>query len=158
MKNLRLFKSLIEILFFLHVLGLFAIVLWFPLGIFDGANTEQLHLWEWIILTAYCIIYLIFLRGLFFLRMTARKLLQNKIFTKYVAYSTQISGYHFIIAGILLLLIKLSENFLQLNFESLPKSFSIIPVFLIMVGLFFVIQSEILLKAIDIKDENDMTV
>ena len=158
MKNLRLFKSLIEILFFLHVLGLFAIVLWFPLGIFDGANTEQLHWWEWIILTLYCIIYLIFLRGLFFLRKTARKLLQNKIFTKYVAYSTQISGFHFIIAGILLLLINLSEIFFQIYFESLPKSFLITSVFLIMIGLFFIIQSEILLKAIDIKDENDMTV
>lgn len=158
MKDLRLFKSLIDILFFLHVLGPLAIVLWFPLGIFDGANTEQLHLLEWIILTVYCIIYLIFLRGLFFLRKIARKLLQNIIFNKSVAYSTMISGYHFIFAGILLLLIKLSEKLFQLNFESLPKSFSITPIFLIMVGLFFIIQSEILLKAIDIKGENDMTI
>ncbi|HKJ79840.1 MAG TPA: hypothetical protein VKA10_09905 [Prolixibacteraceae bacterium] len=158
MKNSHLFKTLIDILFFLHVLGLFALILWFPIDIFSGANAEHLHLWEWIILTLYCVIYLIFLRGLFFMRKTAGKLLQNKIFTKYSAYSTMIGGYHFIIAGILLLLIILSKNLFQLNFESLPKSFSITPIFLIMIGLFFTIQSEILLKAIDIKSENDLMI
>lgn len=158
MKNSLLFKSLIDILFFLHVLGLFVILLRFPLGIFDVTEMEPLHLGEWIILIIYCFIYLVLLRGLFFLRKTARKLLQNKIFTRYVAYSTMISGYHFIIAGILLFLIKLSENLFQLNFESIPKSFSVTPIFLLMVGLFFILQSEILLKAIDIKGENDLTI
>lgn len=158
MKNSLLFKSLIDILFFLHVLGLFAIVLWFPLGIFEGVNIEPLHPWEWIILTIYCILYLIFLRGLFFLRKVARELLQNKIFTKHAAYSTMISGYHFIFVGILFLLLILSEKLFQLNFESFPKSFSITPIFLIIVGLFFTIQSEILLKAIEIKGENDLTI
>jgi hypothetical protein len=119
---------------------------------------EPLHLGEWIILIIYCFIYLVLLRGLFFLRKTARKLLQNKIFTRYVAYSTMISGYHFIIAGILLFLMKLSANLFQLNFESIPKSFSVTPIFLLMVGLFFILQSEILLKAIDIKGENDLTI
>jgi len=158
MKNSSLFKSLIDILFFLHVLGLFAILLRFPLGVIDVANMEPLNLWEWIILTISCLIYFIFLRGLFFLRKIAREFLLNKMFTKSVANSMKISGNQFTYAGIISLLIFLSKRLFDFNFESIPQSVSITPIFLIIVGLFFTIQSKILLKAISIKDENDLTI
>ena len=158
MKNSLLFKSLIDILFVLHVLGLFAILLRFPLGVVDVVNMEPLNLWKWIILTISCLIYLIFLRGLFFLRKIAREFLLNKMFTESVAISMKKSGSQFTYAGIISLLIFLSKRLFDLNFEFIPQSVSITPIFLIIVGLFLTIQSKILLKTISIKNENDLTI
>lgn len=161
MKNSFLFKSLIDIFFFLHVIGLIAILMRIPMGFIAAENIEPLQLDGWIILIFKCIIAFIFLRGLFFLRKIARVFLLKNTFTKNVANYMKITGNHFTYAGLISVLIILSEKFFNLNFDPvlpIPKSFSINPIFLIIVGLFFTIQSQTLRKAIKIKDENDLMV
>jgi hypothetical protein len=45
-----------------------------------------------------------------------------------------------------------------MDFEPVYKSFSITPIFLMIVGLFFAIQRKTLSQAIRLKNENDMIV
>lgn len=158
MKNSILFKSLIDILFFLHVLGLFAIIFQIPINIIGVANRDPLKLMEWVMLIINGIIYIIFLRGLFFLRKIAREFLRNKLFTNSVINSMKISGNQFAYAGLMLLLLLISKRIFDLNFEFIPDTISITPIFLIAVGLFFTIQSKVLQGAVIIKDENNLTI
>jgi len=158
MKNSFLFKSLIDIFFFIHVIGLIAILFKFPMGFIDVKNQEAPQFWDWTILVMNTFVYFIFLRGLFFLRKMARIFLSQNHFTKPVVNYMKICGNQFVCAGVISILILLIGKFLDLDFEPIYKSLSITPIFLMIVGLFFAIQSRTLSHAINIKNENDLMV
>jgi len=158
MKNSFLFKTLIDIFFFFQVIGLIALLTKIPLGFMPVKNMEPLHLNGWTFLIINCIIYLIFLRGLFFMRKIAREFIIGKTLTKTIANYMKITGNNFTSSGLILLIIMIIDRFFNLHIDPIPKSFSITPIFLVIVGLFFIIQSQTYLKAIKIKDENDLTV
>ncbi len=158
MKNSLLLKSLIDIFFILQVVGLIALFMRIPLGFITVKNMEPMHWDGWIILSINCVVYFMFVRGLFFLRKIAREFLLNKFLTESVANSMKITGNQFTYAGMISLVTILSQKLFDLNFEPIPKSFSITPIFLIIIGLFFAIQSKTLISAIRIKDENDLIV
>jgi uncharacterized membrane protein YvlD (DUF360 family) len=70
----------------------------------------------------------------------------------------KICGNQFIYAGMISILTVLTDKLLNLNIEPVFKSLSITPIFLMIVGLFFVIQSKTFSQAIRIKNENDLMV
>jgi len=160
-----LFKTLVDILYSLHFLGLIGIVV---LLFFGFANINQLDtdldngsILFWIISFISLITYLIFLRGLYFLRMIAKFLLSKNYFSPLIISNLRKSGTHFLFTGILsffvILLLwigKLMEGKFELGYDTSL----IIPFFLMIIGLFFMIQSKTLLLAKNIKDENDLTV
>lgn len=159
MKNSILFKSLIDIFFFIHVLGLIAILFKFPLGLIEVKNIETPQISDWIIMAINAFVYFIFLRGLFFLRKMARILLsQEKSFSKPVVDYMRICGNQFVYAGLISIVMLLIGKLLELNIAPIYKSYSITPIFLLIVGLFFVIQSRTLSLAINLKNENDLVV
>lgn len=158
MKNSILFKSLIDIFFFIHVLGLIAILFKFPLGLIEVKNIETPQISDWIIMAINAFVYFIFLRGLFFLRKMARVFLSQNSFSKPVANYMKICGNQFVYAGLISIAMLLIGKLLELNIEPIYKSFSITPIFLMIVGLFFVIQSRTLSLAINLKNENDLVV
>ena len=91
----------------------------------------------------------------------ARHLLANKYFSKQTIKNLKISGTHFSLAGILSLVIiflawigKLYDGKLELIYDLNLM----IPLFLLIIGLFFIIQSEALLVAKNFKEENELTV
>lgn len=157
MKNSVLFKSLIDIFFFIHVIGLIAILFKIPI-VFMVKNTEPPQFLDWIILVINAFVYFIFLRGVFFLRKTARIFLSHHHFSKPVVNYMKICGNQFVYAGLISIVIFLTGKNFDLNFEPIHKSFSITPLFLIIVGLFFIIQSRTLSYAISLKNENDLVV
>ncbi len=157
MKNSVLFKSLIDVFFFFHVIGLIAILLNFPLG-FIVKNIEEPKLLEWVFWAINSICYFIFLKGLFFLRKLARAFLSQKYFIDSIVVNLKISGNHLISAGLISILTLWTGKLLNLDLEPVSHLFAITPVFLIIVGLFFLIQSKTLLQAIRLKNENDLTV
>ncbi len=158
MKNSVLFKSLIDIFFLLHVIGFIAILFKIPVGFIDVKNIEPPLLGDWTILAINILVYFIFLRGLFFLRKMARIFLsQNHLSGSAVNYM-KTCGNQFIYAGLISILTVLTDKLLNLNIEPVFKSLSITPIFLMIVGLFFVIQSKTFSQAIRIKNENDLMV
>ena len=157
MKKAVLFKTLIDIIFYLYVIGLIAILLKSPFNFTKETNLEQPNFLYWLILAIDGICYFIFLRGLYFLRKMARIFLSEKYFTKTVAISMQSSGNQFVYAGLLSILGWTLGLIFNIAIDP-SNTLRIIPLFIIIIGLFFTIQSRALLSAIEIKNENDLTV
>lgn len=165
MRKIMFFKKLVDILYYLHFLGLLAIIFILPFGI---ANINQIDVsvenWTflyWGIPILSLIAYIIFLRGLYYLRKVARFLLANNYFSDIIINNLRRSGNHFLLTGILLLslivivgLNKLFNGRLELTYDTNL----IIPLFIMIIGLFFIIQSKTLFLAKNFKEENELTV
>ncbi len=165
MKNTILFKSLIDILYFLQIPGLLVVILIIPFGTFNinkvNFNIEEFTLIHWVIMITSLICYICFLRGLFYLRKVARFLLSKKYFADSIIVNLKKSGSHFLYTGIIYFLIKLTNWLNNINIGKLDFSFndsSFIPLFITIIGLFFIIQSRTLILAKEMKEENDLTV
>ena len=165
MKKTILFKTLVDILYFLHFIGLLGIILILPFGIVNinqaNISVEEWSFFNWIIVIISLTTYIIFLRGLYYLRKMARFLLSNKYFSDLIINNLKKSGTHFLLTGILSLFLiillwisKLYDGKLELVYDI---NF-MIPLFLMIIGMFFIIQSKTLLLAKNIKEENELTV
>ncbi len=165
MKNTILFKSLVDILYILHFIGLIGIVVIIPFGIVNinqvNINIEDWSMLYWAITILTFITYIIFLRGLYFLRKMARFLLSNKYFSEKIIGNLKKSGNHFLLTGIISFAL---YTILWLNklyggkFELIYDTNLLVPLFLTIIGMFFIIQSNTLNLAKNIKEENELTV
>ena len=163
-KNI-LFKTLIDILFYFHCFALVGVLFILPFGV---TKINQVNLpvenWSasyWFILIFNFIIYVVFLIGLFYLRKTARYLLSNKFFTENVIENLKKSGVYFIVFGVASFLLSIIIWAIKLykgSFHLVYDSNIIIPLFVSIVGLFFIIQSKALLSGKNYKQENDLTI
>ena len=165
MKKSFLFKSLVDYLYFLNIGGFLLLLIFIPFGLVEsiqinGSDED----WSVLVVSISCIsvlTYIVFLRGVYYLRNMARHLLTHKYFSKQIIRSLKISGTHFLSAGVMFMVImilgwigKLSEG----HFELVYDVNLMIPLFLMIIGLFFIIQSETLLLAKNFKEENELTV
>ena|SRR5690554_5131809 len=165
MKRIILFKTLIDILYILHFIGLIGIVFILPFGVVTinqvDVEVKDWGLFYWLIVVVSLIAYIIFLRGLYYLRKMARFLLSNKYFSKKIIKNLKKSGSHFLLTGIisfaLLAAIWVNKLFGG-KIELIYDANLFIPLFLTIIGLFFIIQSNTLDLAKNIKDENELTV
>ena len=87
----------------------------------------------------------------------ARVFLSQKYFTDTVAISMKITGSQFIYSGLIAFLALLLGRLFDIDVEPI-NTIQITPIFIIIIGLFFTIQSKALLLAIKIKNENKLTV
>ena len=165
MKKAILFKSLVDILYVLHFIGLIGVLFVIPSGIINinqvNLNVEDWGLLHWIIVTVSLLAYIIFLRGLYYLRKMARFLLANNYFSEDTIQNLRKSGSNFLYTGItsfailiMLWVSKLSKGKLELIYDNNI----LIPLFLCITGLFFIIQSNALNLAKGIQEENELTV
>jgi len=158
MKNSVVLKSLIDIFFFIHVIGFVASLGSFLFGFVDIGNLEVPEYAKWIILTGNVIVYFMFLLGLFFLRRMARIFLSRNHFSESLAGYMKISGNQFVYAALISVLVWLVAEFFDFDYKSVYKLLSINPVFLMIIGLFFTIQSKTLYQAVRLKSESDLTI
>tara|TARA_B100000809_G_scaffold249333_1_gene280577 strand:+ start:640 stop:1137 length:498 start_codon:yes stop_codon:yes gene_type:complete len=165
MKNTILFKTLVDILYILHFIGLVGIIFVIPFGIVNNnqvnINVEDWSLFYWLISIMSLITYIIFLRGLYYLRTMARFLLTNKYFSEKIIENLKKSGNHFLFTGIIsfsLFFILWLNKLYGGKFELIYDSNLLIPLFLTIIGMFFIIQSNTLVLAKNFKEENELTV
>ena len=165
MKNSFLLKSLVDILYIILFMGLGGMILLIPFVMFhlDGEiiTLKDFSSGNWISFSLKILTYLILLRGLYFLRKVLRSFLSEQIFNWDVVKHLMKSGWHLFYSGILYIgfvsnswLWKINKD----NLEMISTSFTIIPLLLMIIGLFFVIQSRFVKKAILYKEEIDLTV
>ena len=165
MKNAILFKSLVDILYFIHFLGLLGILFTIPFGVVNvnqvDMKVQDWTLFYWSITIISLITYIIFLRGLYYMRKMARSLLSNKHFSENIIEYLKKSGTHFLWAGIIsfaLILLIFVNKLYGGKFELIYDNNLFIPLFLTIIGLFFIIQSNTLVLAKNFKEENELTV
>jgi len=105
MKNIILFKTLVDILYILHFIGIVGIIFIIPFGIVNinqvNMNVEDWSLFYWFTSIISLITYIIFLRGLYYLRKMARFLLTNKHFSENIIENLKKSGNLFLLTGII---------------------------------------------------------
>ena len=165
MKKSFLFKSLVDYLYILNVGGFLLLLITISFG-FVEINEIKGSDEDWSVLAisisgVSALTCIVFLRGVYYLRKIARHLLTNKYFSKQIIKYLKISGTHFLLAGVMFVVImilgwigKLREGL----FEFVYDINLMVPLFLMIIGLFFMIQSEALLVAKNFKEENELTV
>ena len=165
MKKTIVFKTLVDILYLFHFIGLAAIVFIIPFGIvaINQVNIaiEDWSLFYWLIFIVSLVTYLIFLRGLYFLRKMARFLLSHKYFSVRIIQSLKKSGIHFLLTGVLNFSLFVAVWINKLNGGEIELIFgnnNLIPLFLMIIGMFFIIQSNTLELARGFKEENQLTI
>lgn len=165
MKKTILFKTLVDILYILHFIGLIGIILIIPFGTVHinqvNINVEDWNLFYWLVFIVSLFAYIIFLRGLYYLRKMARFLLSNKYFSDSIIQNLKKSGNHFLYTGIISFTLFIALWISKLTggkFELIYDNNLLIPLFLTIIGMFFIIQSNTLNLAKGIKEENELTV
>jgi len=165
MKKSFLFKSLVDYLYILNVGGFLLLLITISFGFVEineikGSDED----WSVLAISISCVSALtciVFLRGVYYLRKMARHLLTNKYFSKQIIKYLKISGTHFLLAGVMFVVIMILRWIGKLRvglFEFVYDTNLMVPLFLMIIGLFFMIQSEALLVAKNFKEENDLTV
>ena len=165
MKKAILFKTLVDILYILHFIGLIGIIFIIPFGTINinqiNMSVEDWSLFYWSIFIVNLFAYIIFLRGLYFLRKMARFLLTNKYFSDDTIVNLKKSGNNFLYTGIIsfaLIVVLCISKLTGRKFELIYDNNLLIPLFLSIIGMFFIIQSNALNLAKGIKEENELTV
>lgn len=165
MKKAILFKTLVDILYIVHFIGLVGILFMIPFGTVNinqvNMNVEDWSIFYWSIFIVSLFAYIIFLRGLYFLRKMARFLLTNKYFTENTIKNLKKSGNNFLYTGIISFALIIALWISKLTggkFELMYDNNLLIPLFLSIIGMFFIIQSNALNLAKGIKEENELTV
>jgi len=165
MKKSFLFKSLVDYLYILNVGGFLLLLITISFGFVEINEIKGSYEdWSVLAISISCVSALtciVFLRGVYYLRKIARHLLTNKYFSKQIIKYLKISGTHFLLAGVMFVVIMILRWIGKLRvglFEFVYDTNLMVPLFLMIIGLFFMIQSEALLVAKNFKEENDLTV
>lgn len=165
MKQNILFKTLIDILFFLQCFGLLGAILVLPnnIGTISQANTalENWNIMHWLIFTLSTLGYLLFLIGIYFLRKMARYYLSNQPFSVNIIQYLKKSGQYFILYGCItigVITIKFLEKLFNSTMEFTYDINIQMSIVSLIIGLFFILQSNTLSNAKKLKEENDLTI
>ncbi len=164
MKRNILFKTLVDVLFIFQFIGVIALVIVMPFGNTKIQMIDQPVVeWSWalwLVLILSFLTYIIFILGLYHLRKVARYLLVNKYFDLIVVNHLKRSGLYFVVTGIFSLvlllmvwLVKIMTGKIALYDSDITLSF-----FIITIGLFFIIQSDVILNAKNFKDDSELTI
>ncbi len=166
MKKAILFKTLIDILFFGLCFGLLSLIFVAPFGLtMIAQESKEVYDWKvfsWVIFMFSLIAYIFLIIGIKQLRTAAKSMLKRDLFHEDIPKFLKQSGSTLIISSLLNYLIFVIIFFKQLTQESkLEISFDnnlLLQMIITIVGLFFIIQSDTLMKATTLKNENDLTI
>ncbi|MCV6630996.1 MAG: DUF2975 domain-containing protein [Flavobacteriaceae bacterium] len=168
MKTRILFKTLIDILFFLQIIALLSAVFIVPLGMVNinmyDLPINQWNAFHWLLFLGSVICFFSFTLGLYFLRKLGRAMLSRRPFTLTVVKILKKCGAYFMVSGALLLLLHFLAWFAQQVYQKTTKieliydTNMVIPFFLLIIGLFFRIQSNNILEARMYKEDSTLTI
>ena len=164
MKRNILFKTLVDILFVFQAVGIIGLLIVMTFGV-SKINMMDLPVGEWtwmywVILVISVTGYVFFVIGLFHLRKVARYLLSNKYFDLIVVTHLRKCGNYFVATGVFSLISFLSIWIVKLTMSkiSLYDADVMFPIFIMMIGIFLIIQSEVILNGKNFKDDSKLTI
>jgi len=159
-----IFKTLIDILFIFQGFGILGAFLIMPFGVTNinqmDLNLIQWNVMDWSLLILSVLAFIFFMIGVLFLRKVGRYLLSNQYFAIEVVNNLKISGRLFICTGIISLSVFIISWIVKLNSDKALLYYTdvVLPVFITIVGLFFIIQSDVIMVSKETKEENDLTI
>ncbi len=128
---------------------------------FDGNKIaiSDLTIAHYIFMGLNLIFYFVFIFGLIKLRTAAKLILSNNIYNPSLSMNTDLAGKSFILTGVFWWLF---DGLSSIHFDNTlsigvsDKTF--IYLFIICIGLFFMLTSKLFTNAIQLKTENDLTI
>ena len=158
------FKTLIDILFIFQGFGILGAFLIMPFGV-TKINQINLNLSEWTVmhwslLALSLIAFIVFIIGVYFLRKVGRYLLSNQYFAIEVINNLKRSGIFFIYAGVISLSIFIMSWFVKFSSGNvlLYHTHIVLPIFITIVGVFSIIQSDVLKVSKNAKEDSDLII
>lgn len=166
MKSEKLFKILIDLIFVLQILGFITLIFVIPSFTFVKINMQDTSvqnwtIFHWLLLLTSFSSYVLFVFGIFYLRKFSKTLLTEKYFSIYVISNAMKIGKMFVYSGsimILLYLIQFISRFTNGKIQLVYNTEFVFSLFIIAIGLFFLILSKILNSGVQLKQENDLTI
>ena len=168
---IRTLKMLIDIIFIIFCTGILGFFFILPFGIFTTkiADVEfqgsegywNLPFLYWIGIGLSILAYILFLIGLNYLRRTANEFLSNSFFTEGISKNLKLSGLFFIVSAIILAIIFIVFWVIEASNGSIKFVLGIdimTPIFLCIVGLFFILQSKVMDQARMFKEDSNLTI
>lgn len=159
-----IFKTLIDVLFIFQGFGILGTFLIMPFGV-TKINQINMDVSEWSVtywglLALSLIAFIMFIIGVFFLRKVGRYLLSNQYFAIEVVNNLKKSGRFFIYAGIISFSVFIVSWIVKFNSGNVLLYYTdiVLPLFITIVGLFFVIQSDVLMISKEAKEDSDLTI
>jgi hypothetical protein len=164
MKNAQNFKTLVDIFFALLFVGVVGVMISLPFAHVEiNSNEIDPSSMTWIqVISLVMALFatILFIRGSFYFRQVARFLLENRMFTNDMAISLSKAGQQYVYAGLIYIVLmlflgltKMVQGTVHIDLGALLP-----PFFLCVVGLFFKLQSQVLLQAKALKEENQLTI
>lgn len=165
MKKELFLKDTVSILLYVHYILIIGLLIYLIYGI---SQNPTLWLDDWTyttfsIITYFGFAFLIYqlMKGLHYLRKICFLLLNGDYFSDDFINKLQLSGKSFTIFGILLILFSIISWFIRLfgGYFEITYSFTLVmPVFTLIIGLFFSILAKALKEAQGFKSENELTI
>ena len=165
MKRNQLFNLLIELLFLVQAIGLLGIFIILPFGatkitmVNSPVEKWSVGLWFFFILSL--LVYVLYIIGLWYLRKVSHQIYSNNYFNYTTITSLKKSGHFFVASSLvnlglygLYFVLKLLNGEVQLTTDLN----GVLPIFILIIGLFFLIQSDVLSKAKSFKEDNELTI
>lgn len=167
MKKIFLFKCLLDVFFILVVVTLAGVVIISPERLLElytklVYTMEPYSVLEIVMVVVYIVAFMLFTLGVWQIRSASRYMLKQNLFKEEIYSHLQKGGKLFLFSGSVLLLQFVVYCFVRFVFHSLAffqlksdfKFMLIITIF----GVFLMIQSEFMKKAMELKNENDLTI
>jgi Protein of unknown function (DUF2975) len=171
MKSNSLLKNLIDLLFILMVLGILGFLIVLPFGVFNTTignvtvssyeEVMELPLFYWVAVIVAMLTYALMLLALWFLKKSARYILDNNLLREPVSKNLNKSGLFFIFTAVGTLASYVFIWIARFDGSRISLQYGeniFIPLFLGIIGLFFKIIANTLANARVLKEENDLTI
>lgn len=166
MKKIELFKLLIDILFYGLCIGMLSLFFIAPLGFnMIAMEEEDVLKWDifsWTIVLLSMIAYLLLVVGVMHLRTSAKYMISKGQFFDKIPDTLKKSGKALVLSSLLnyimFIVIFLKKLYVNNELSLLLDNNVLLQMILTIVGLFLIIQSDLLRIASDLKQENDLTI
>ncbi|MDN3491778.1 DUF2975 domain-containing protein [Winogradskyella bathintestinalis] len=123
---------------------------------------QSVDLFSWktyIILVSFAVEYILCILALFYMRSGVKKLSLGKFFTTEISQCFLKSGKLFVIVGLTTIFLRFLADLILLDRIGIIIDYTNISlVFVSVVGLFFMLFSNVLYKGIELKKDNDLTI
>lgn len=166
MKKIELFKLLIDILYYGLCLSILSLLFIAPFGFtLIGMEEQEVLKWDifsWLIVLISFIAYIILIIGIKHLRTSAKHMIIKGQFFNKIPITLKKSGKALVLSSLfnylMYALIFIKQLFMNNEFSMLLDNNVLLQMILTIVGLFFILQSDLLIIASNLKQEQDLTI
>ncbi|GGG93892.1 hypothetical protein GCM10011416_08930 [Polaribacter pacificus] len=168
MKAIKTIQWVINLLFYISILSVGIFVLSYPVWLFMGdkipftfKEIQFIYNSNWstkVLFLVVIISQILFTIGFYHLKTVTRLFISNKTFSLASITHLKKAGNLFTFIGLLILLLRAFNWIFDTSIVSIWNGIDMLYLFILFIGLFFILISKVLIEARQLKQENDLTI